>query len=194
MSDPFNGRPDDLLSILEEQLSKFEHIQESIQSSASKMAGPDAKFDCEKGGGEILEADPRSTIDTRLHLHEPFHIAKAGAMLQASGALSFLSALCVDAPSRLLIIAQRTIVTSALLSYLAGVAFVIYAVRSAAVRWRYMFFKAVFWADGCMKVCMYIIGTAADWRLAGAIMMGTVTSVLEALYLDERFELDVYGE
>ena len=69
MSDPFNGRPDDLLSILEEQLSKFEHIQESIQSSASKMAGPDAKFDCEKGGGEILEADPRSTIDTRLHLH-----------------------------------------------------------------------------------------------------------------------------
>ncbi|THW13538.1 hypothetical protein D6C77_07990 [Aureobasidium pullulans] len=73
------------------------------------MAGPDGKFDCEKGGGEILEADPRSTIDTRLHLHEPFHVAKAGAMLQASGALSFLSALCVDAPSRLLIIAQRTL-------------------------------------------------------------------------------------
>ncbi|THY18437.1 hypothetical protein D6D01_07271 [Aureobasidium pullulans] len=158
------------------------------------MAGPDAKFDCEKGGGEMLEAHNRSAIDTRLHLHEPFHVAKAGAMLQASGALSFLSALCVDAPSRLLIITQLTLITSALLSYLAGAAFVIYAVRSAGVRWRYMFFKAVFWADGCMKVCMYIIGTAADWRLAGAIMMGTVISVLEALYLDKRFRLDVYEE
>ncbi|CAD0013639.1 unnamed protein product, partial [Aureobasidium pullulans] len=144
------------------------------------MAGPDAKVDCEKGGGEMLEAHNRSAIDTRLHLHEPFHVAKAGAILQASGALSFLSALCVDASSRLLIIAQ--------------LAFVIYAVRSAGVRWRYIFFKAVFWADGCMKVCMYIIGTAADWRLAGAIMIGTVISVLEALYLDERFKSDVYGE
>ncbi|THV79046.1 hypothetical protein D6D27_09048 [Aureobasidium pullulans] len=160
------------------------------------MAGPDAKFDCEKGGGEILEveADPRSTIDIRLHLHEPFHVAKAGAMLQASGALSFLSALCVDAPSRLLIIAQRTLITSALLSYLAGVAFVIYAARSAGVRWGYVFFKTFFWADGCMKVCMYIIGTAADWRLAGAIMIGTVISVLEALYLDKCFKSDVSEE
>ncbi|CAC9887805.1 unnamed protein product, partial [Aureobasidium pullulans] len=145
------------------------------------MAGPDAKVDCEKGGGEMLEAHNRSAIDTRLHLHEPFHVAKAGAILQASGALSFLSAFV-------------PLITSALLSYLAGVAFVIYAVRSAGVRWRYIFFKAVFWADGCMKVCMYIIGTAADWRLAGAIMIGTVISVLEALYLDERFKSDVYGE
>ncbi|KEQ88938.1 hypothetical protein M438DRAFT_94532 [Aureobasidium pullulans EXF-150] len=43
-------------------------------------------------------------------------------------------------------------ITSALLSYLAGVAFVIYAARSAGVRWGYIFFKTFVWTDGCMKV------------------------------------------
>lgn len=45
-----------------------------------------------------------------------------------------------------------------------------------------------------MKVCMYIIGTAADWRLAGAIMIGIVISVLEALYLDKCSKSDVSEE
>ncbi|KAI5217188.1 hypothetical protein AUEXF2481DRAFT_361950 [Aureobasidium subglaciale EXF-2481] len=158
------------------------------------MAELNVEHDSRQESKEMLKTSIGGGVELgRLH-REPYHLAAAGAMLQAVGATSFSSALCADAPSRILLIAQRTVIVSALLIYLIGVAAVIHDVRLGRVRWPMMFFKALAYAHTSSVICSWYIEAPADWRVLGAAMPGTAFAVADGLVLDRRFDENKFIE
>ncbi|KAI5242334.1 hypothetical protein E4T43_04816 [Aureobasidium subglaciale] len=87
------------------------------------MAESNVEHDSRQESKETLKIPIIGGVELGRPHHEPYHLAVAGAMLQAAGATSFSSALCVDPPSRALLVAQRTVIVSALLIYLIGAIF-----------------------------------------------------------------------
>ncbi|KAK6003493.1 hypothetical protein QM012_009264 [Aureobasidium pullulans] len=161
------------------------------------MAGPEEKHDVQQGDSKIPGANNMNDGNAALDRHEPSHTAVAAAILQITGSLFFVIATFISHPSRFLILVRRTIITSALLSYLAGVVLTILATRTRRGHWPMMFFHAMMFADISMKLCAWYIGASNDLRVGGAFMLGTAFAIITNLILRKepeetpRFELQI---
>ena len=152
------------------------------------MAELNKPYDYRKITGETFEFIIDDGVDTMdsLHRRSHNHTAIAVALLKTVGALSFLGAISAETPTRAVFMIQRTIITFALLSYVAGLICVIYILCASGRRWSAMLFSAITTAFASTKLCAWYVSTLGDLHVIGVFLLGATFAVVLDWVLKNR--------